>query len=212
MSHISQLGVTAAHILTPFRVSEEATNLVIAAYSEKWRGYHNASHIMQMLVLSRRFYAELTEREQQLLESMILYHDVWYKIGRPVGENERRSAAWACNDLRQGGSAFLKALREGIEATIKHSLDDVSPSNFGVVSALLDLDLWGLGQKLEYFKRTNEMIWREYEPVTTREEFKQGRAAWAQSFLDSRKKIYRTEAFADLEAQARQNLAELAAG
>lgn len=211
MSHIAQLINEVGRILTPFGVNHKARSRIVDAYSEDWRGYHNASHIMQMLVLSRRFDIKLMDDDRLRLELMILYHDVWYKVGRPKGENERKSADWAYTDLVHHGFQFTDTIREGIEATINHNLVDVSSDNILVVATLLDLDLWGLGQKPEYFKRNGEMIWQEFQPVATRAEFKAGRATWAKDFLDSRKTIYHTESFAQFEAQARRNLQELAA-
>lgn len=210
MSHNSRLSAEAVKILTPFGVGEQSIGRLLQSYSEVWRSYHNSSHIMQMLMLSRRFDIKLTNHERQLLELMILYHDAWYKIGRPAGENERRSADWACQDLHNEDIVFLQALREGIEATITHTLANIAKSNTVVVSTLLDLDLWGLGQKPEYFKRTSERIWREFQPIATREEFNKGRSAWARKFLDSRNTIYHTPLFSQFEDQAKQNLTALA--
>lgn len=202
------------NILGPFSVPEGAHGRIMKAYCEPWRAYHNAGHITQMLERSRRSDIDLTDDARQRLELMILYHDVWYKVGRTSGENEEQSAKWAINDLAEGiDDDMLRlrhAVRQGIVATATHSLENINPNYVEEIATLLDLDLWGLGQAPDAFQEDTEKVWREYQPLATREEFDAGRSAWARSFLSSRKRIYHTEPFLEREEMALYNLKQLA--
>jgi len=166
-----------------------------------------------MLELSRQSNIDLDDDTRQRLNLMILYHDAWYKIGRKTCENEKRSAAWATNDLADGLNedkiSLRRAVKQGIIATATHSLDKINPKYVNEIATLLDLDLWGLGQPPDAFQEDTEKVWREYQPIATREEFNAGRSAWARSFLESRDRIYRTEPFLHLEKIARRNLQQL---
>jgi len=202
------------NILEPYVVPTGAHGRILTAYHEPWRTYHNADHIMQMLRRSRQSDINLTDEERQRLELMILYHDIWYKVGRSAEENERRSAEWAIQDLSDGISEDMIRLRrcvsQGINATALHSLDNINPAYVEEIATLLDLDLWGLGQDPERFKEDTEKVWREYQPIATREEFDNGRSVWARNFLSSRDQIYHTEPFLPREEMARYNLQQLA--
>ena len=199
-------------ILAPFEVPTHGE--ILYAYCEPWRTYHNADHIMHMLRRSRQSDINLTDEARQRLELMILYHDVWYKLGRNAGENERRSAEWAVRDLSRSVSdntvRLKRCVSQGINATATHSLDKINPAYVEEIATLLDLDLWGLGQDPEHFKEDTEKVWREYQPIATREEFDAGRSLWARNFLTSRNKIYHTEPFLPLEEMARYNLQQVA--
>jgi predicted metal-dependent HD superfamily phosphohydrolase len=71
---------------------------------------------------------------------------------------------------------------------------------------LVDIDLSILGRSEYVFHNYECQIWREYEKVVPREQFRIGRAKVLESFL-SRPVIYNTEFFrAKYEEQARKNL------
>lgn len=201
-------------ILAPLRVPPDAAGRLLIAYSEPWRTYHNSSHIVQMLDLARSLDVDLGHEAMERLELMILYHDAWYKVGRSAGENEKKSAEWAWNDLAQDDRPetlkLRRAVKQGILATATHSLDNINPDYVNEIATLLDLDLWGLGQSPERFHDDTEKVWREFQPIASREDFDKGRSAWARLFLESRDRIYHTEPFLHLEDQAKRNLEELA--
>lgn len=197
-------------ILRHFYIGSDAIDAVCAAYAESWKAYHGERHILGMLDAAVRLPLSLEDR--YLLCLLIVYHDVWYKIAREHGQNERLSADWAIKDLVSypGNQQVLFALvRQGIEATITHSLEGVEQRFVPIVSYLLDLDLWGLGQPPVRFQLDTEAVWQEFEPRYTREEFDSGRSAWAAAFLE-RPRIYHTERFSCYEASARENLKALA--
>ncbi len=199
----------AERILAPYKTTPGAVERIVAAYNEPWRTYHNENHILQMLQLASR---ENNLEIRQRLEVLILYHDVWYKVGQPHGTNEHNSAEWAVSDFGDARDVetvrLTRMLRQGIVATATHTLDKVNPNYVEEVSLLLDLDLWGLGQSAEYFQANTEAIWLEFQPIATRKQYDEGRAAWAKSFL-KRDAIYHTEPYLGLEHKARENLAAL---
>lgn len=197
-----------AETLEPFKIPSDVSSRICEAYSEAWRTYHNASHILQMLQLSDNV------RDNGIrtrLKVLVLYHDVWYKVGQPAGKNEQMSAAWAVDDFTLNpDTAYLSEfLRQGIEATATHSLDAVNAEYKEEVSLLLDLDLWGLGQSYDQFTKDTETIWHEFQPIATREQYDSGRARWAYTFL-KRPSIYHAEEYKHLESKARENLTLLA--
>lgn len=193
--------------------SIDACEKLYSAYTEPWRTYHNKSHIVDMyttfLAVVDEIYPE-NELWKDGILLMIFYHDTWYKVGREHGLNEKKSAEWALKDC---GSylqvPYKHVLPQGIEATVTHTLDGVDPSFHREVGLLLDLDLKTLGSPLPVFQEITEVIWKEYKPVYTREEFDTGRAIWARTFLE-RPFIYHTEWFKErFESQARKNLEAL---
>lgn len=197
-------------VLAYFMVKSSAIDSVCEAYSEEWRKYHSIQHILGMLRGAEQL--SLSPDDRYRLSLLIIYHDVWYKIAREPGENERMSAEWAIRDLEpysRNHERLPALLRQGIEATITHTLDGVEQEFVEVVSYLLDLDLWSLGQPAAIFQENTEAIWREFEPRYTRAEFDRGRSAWAATFLQ-RPHIYYTPHFKHLEAPARENLMALA--
>lgn len=200
------------NILNPLQVSADAHTPIVLAYSEHWRTYHNCSHILLMLHRSRQSDVYLSDWMRQCLEVMILYHDIYYKVGGKQGTNKMMSAKWAVDDLAAAPVSLVRlreVVNQGIKATATHTLSEVNPEYREVVSLLLDLDLWGLGQSPEIFADNTEQIWREFMPIATRKQFDAGRAAWARTFL-ARPIIYHTPAFMSLEAMARHNLTQLA--
>ena len=60
-------------------------------YAQPHRGYHNAGHLDEMIVLAREHTPDLDEGEQLAL----LFHDAVYVPGVPQGDNEWLSAVLA---------------------------------------------------------------------------------------------------------------------
>ena len=57
-------------------------------YAQPHRGYHNAGHLDELIVLAREHTPDLDEAEQLAL----LFHDAVYVPGAAKGDNERLSA------------------------------------------------------------------------------------------------------------------------
>ena len=205
----------ARAIVAPFGVGDDILERVIDAYTEHWRTYHNHQHILDML--ERADELTMSDAARVELYLLIVYHDVWYKIMLEPGLNERMSACWAIEDVLGQESAgwhraqkrLARLLKQGIGATVDHTLSAVDKEFHDIVGTLIDLDLAGLGKSPESFLVDTERVWREYEPVCIRSQFDEGRRLWAKEFLN-RRKIFHTEVFAELEQQARRNLALLA--
>lgn len=200
-------------ILRPLALDQEVPIRITNAYTERWRTYHNYLHILQMLRLAETF--GLSSKILQNLNLLIVYHDIQYKVLRASGYNELSSFKWAKADIETSQildpislKRTCRMLKQGIMATVDHSLNKVNAAYVMEVSLLLDLDLWILAQDFFVFNQYNENIWGEYQPILTREEFLTGRADWAQSFL-KRPRIYLTEHFQHLEDRARHNLSGL---
>lgn len=185
---------------------------LLCAYMEIWRRYHHFYHIWYMIEAAfATFRAELTLREWRMLLSMIIYHDVVFKLGREFGWNENESALWAERDMRAAGidEAFIAGVMAGIRATATHTLNEVPTEFKHIIAMLLDLDLMGLGLIWKKFIKNTELLWQESLPHFTSEQYIAGRKKWAGTFL-ARPKIYHTEKMSFLETPARANLARLA--
>jgi predicted metal-dependent HD superfamily phosphohydrolase len=197
-------------IMHEYMIPPASTDAICNAYAERWRSYHATAHPFGMVRTALQLPLSFDDRGRLAL--LVIYHDVWYKVGYGHGVNERSSVEWCLNDLEKftGRKDFLFPLIEqGILATIDHTLSDVEKPFVEIVSYLLDLDLWGLGQSPEHFQADTEKVWLEFEPIYTRTQFNRGRSNWAAAFL-KRPRIYQTEHFAYLEKQARANLQALA--
>jgi len=207
--YTEDLFIETSRILAPYNTVPGAVERIVSAYQEPWRTYHNTHHILQMLKLANN---ELETAIRQNLELLIIYHDVWYKVGQKPGTNEENSVRWAISDFGDHRTVdtvrLTRMLRQGIRATVNHTLEGVNPHYVDEVALLIDLDLWGLGQSPDYFQEKSEAVWREFQPIFTREQFDTGRAQWAKSFL-LRERIYFNEVYLCLEDQARQNLSSL---
>lgn len=190
---------------------EERVRALVAAYSESWRTYHYFAHILNMIEGAEvRFRHKLSDIKWRMLLCMILYHDVVYKLGQEPGWNERESANYFARDLNlaQEGHVFESTVWAGIYATATHTLDGVPQQYHQLVAMLLDLDLAGLGSEWVVFSGHTEAVWGEYQTITARDKFDEGRALWATEFL-KRPMIYHTTELAWLEPHARNNLGQL---
>jgi predicted metal-dependent HD superfamily phosphohydrolase len=181
----------------------------ISKYNEPWRRYHNAGHIIKMFNLAPKMPGLLSSTEQSLLNMMIIFHDVEYKLGREAGWNEQESADYATEVLERSGElpTHILQVRIGIIATITHSLDEVPKKLQELVGFLIDTDLLaGLGTNQEEFAHNSLRIMLEHSPCYTSKEYRQGRREWAQRML-GREKIFVTERFSErYEKIARDNL------
>lgn len=199
------------HILFIFErnpLSNEQVDFILDSYSEPWRHYHNCDHILKMLDILWKTAALSDEDYINSIEIMIVYHDLLLKLGRDPGWSERMSADKAEKDLEQAGYevGFITLVFGGVHATAHHTLGTVLPQNQNTISVFLDIDiLAGLGTSWEEFDGITKQIQREYEPLYTAAEFRDGRAKWAKSFLD-RPQIFLSPQFAQHELVARENL------
>lgn len=129
------------------------------------------------------------------------WHDAIYRIG--ASDNEEASARLAVEALDELG--FDRDGRErvasAIRATATHEATGVRD-----VDLFLDLDMAVLGDDPEGYALYRDALLAEYVPAIPLASYAMGRIAL---FIDptlARERIFLTAAFADREAQARENL------
>lgn len=185
-------------------------------YRQQFRRYHGLWHP----TLMRGQLDSLDERmlhdvDQQALAWMVYGHDLIYKLAQKSGWNERTSAAVTERYARQSdlGDETSQMIIAGILATKHHLVDEQEAGHWApTIKLLIDLDLQYLGNSWEGFCEDSTLVWLEYEPVTTYEQFFKGRLHWAHRFLESRRQIYLTIWGAGFEENAQNNLARVASG
>lgn len=167
-------------------------------YSEPQRFYHNLAHVESCLAEFDSA-GQLVQRPD-LVEFSIWYHDAIYDTKAKDNEEQSAQLAYdACLDARLP-HGFATGTRDLILAT-KH---DVVPQGIDA-RLLIDVDLSILGKSAQEFDEYEQNIRREYSWVPE-DQFRQGRSAILQMFLD-RDSIYLTDFFkVKYESQARENL------
>jgi predicted metal-dependent HD superfamily phosphohydrolase len=130
-------------------------------YAQPHRGYHNASHLDELIVLAREHTPDLSEAEQLAL----LFHDSVYVPGAAKGDNERLSAmlmqatvatlARADQTLAVSSNDLARAARI-VEATTHSSPPPAEAAR------ICDLDLWRLASPWEAFQQHALGIRHEY--------------------------------------------------
>jgi predicted metal-dependent HD superfamily phosphohydrolase len=141
------------------QVADDAAADLSARYAELHRRYYDSAHVQAVLRDSAELADEvrLPATERALFAVAAAAHDVVYD-GRP-GEDERRSAAWACEWLVRAGVgephvAWVEAL---VLATLAHSapLEDLT------ALVLLDADLAILGAEPAAYDRCRRAVCEE---------------------------------------------------
>ncbi len=175
-------------------------------YAQPHRGYHNAGHLDELIVLARKHVPDLDDAEQLA----ILFHDAVYVPGAARGENERLStrlmaATVAALEREQAGIAvsagdLVRAARI-MEATT-HA--EPPPDE---AARVCDLDLWRLASPWEEFQRHSLGIRHEYLHLSGSEDaFWTARHAFYRSML-AKPRIFGTADFrARFEPAARANM------
>lgn len=187
-------------------VSTDRTLLdrLLARHREKHRRYHTAVHVAWVI----RHVDELASVEPiEHLDEMIaaaFYHDAVYEPTYPA--NERASARLARRDLASigWGADAVDRVATMIEAT-EHSATSAGGVS-GDSAVLLDADLAILGADPTGYSAYVTGVRAEYRHATD-DEWRAGRAAVLEEFLD-RPTIYSTPTARDRwETRARANLA-----
>lgn len=169
-----------------------------SAYSQPQRFYHNLAHIGNCL--SDLDSAKHLAKKPDLVELAVWYHDAAYNPG--AKDNEEKSAQLVYEvclkfELPEELAGDARAL---ILATKHNAIPERIDARI-----LVDIDLSILGKPAQEFGEYEKNIRREYSWVSE-EQFRQGRSAILQGFLD-RSSIYSTDFFRSrYEARARKNL------
>jgi predicted metal-dependent HD superfamily phosphohydrolase len=180
---------------------------LLAAYRAPERAYHTPQHLRECI---ERFEtsSDLAAKPAEV-EIALWFHDAVHDVHRR--DNERRSADWARAALAAGGAAPEVAAR--VDALVMATAHLAATTTPGGADAdlVVDIDLAILGGDAARFAEYERQIRREYAHVGDAE-FRTRRSAVLAAFL-ARDAIYRTpRLFAELETQARRNLALAIAG
>jgi predicted metal-dependent HD superfamily phosphohydrolase len=179
-------------------MTEGAWEVLVAAYTEPLRAYHNLTHIAECLAHLNA--TSLAPAECDIIELALWFHDAVYDTHRH--DNEEASAALAELHLTHAGApATLQAHVSRLILATRHNATPVEMDSRWIV----DIDLAILGTDRVRFDEYEHQIREEYYWVPA-EDFRKGRATVLRKFLE-REAIYLTPPFhARLENAARQNL------
>ncbi|ESQ90791.1 hypothetical protein ABAC460_08145 [Asticcacaulis sp. AC460] len=167
---------------------------IAAAYSEPHRYYHSLSHIAAVAAQFDSVQDGFEDPDQALLA--LFFHDIVYDPARR--DNEAVSAQRLRDALP--GIDVDRACRH-ILATQAHLPSDDPDTNL-----VLDIDMSVLGAEWPDYLAYARGVYREYVPVYGPEAYAAGRVALFLNPTLERDHIFLTSAFADRDAQAKQNL------
>jgi predicted metal-dependent HD superfamily phosphohydrolase len=179
--------------------------LLIAAYTQPNRHYHNLDHIHHLLTIIERFDRENSPQLERLQDpsSVILaawFHDFVYDP--QAVDNEVQSAKAATELLSNLNLCLdLDRIEQLILATQGHQIDPDDAD----LCMFLDADLAILGADRLRYATYMRSIRREYEWVDEAS-YRTGRSRVLASFLQRDRLYYTDLLFDELEAIARMNL------
>ena len=180
-------------------LSQTLLNMLITAYTEPQRAYHNIQHIVECLAHFQNIQSNLND--PIAVETAIWFHDVIYEP--KASDNELQSAEL----MKQLCNTFLseqqiEKVYQWIIATQKHQ-----SSYDHDLNSLLDIDLAILGSNAERFAQYQQQIQFEYAWVESGV-YQVKRKQLLQQF-EQMNPIFQTSYFNQrLEKQAKRNLAD----
>ncbi len=170
-----------------------------SAYGDPSRRYHTMTHLAEMFALLAEFQAVLTDFPVCVFA--LIYHDMVYDS--KAKDNEAQSAAMAFADLSSCGVSKQRCRR--VEALVLSTAKHL-PTGDGFDDLLfLDADLSILGARRDRYQAYMNAIRREYGWVKE-EDYRAGRSAVLQKFLDRPRIYYTDEIHARSDRAARGNL------
>ena len=175
-------------------------------YAQPHRGYHNAGHLDELIVLAREHTPDLDEAEQLAL----LFHDAVYVPGAAKGDNERLSAVLMKRPSPRSRGRMRPlpcppAIWRGLPAIIEATTHSRAPP--AEAARICDLDLWRLASPWEAFQQHALGIRHEYLHLVTDEPaFWAARHAFYESML-AKPRLFATDYFVErFEETARSNM------
>ena len=174
-------------------------NELVERHAETWRHYHTLAHVEALVVTLVQHEESLQSPAQVLMAAF--FHDAIYDPR--ATDNEAQSADLAADFLMETEieEAFVVFVRDLILVTAGHMNEVVA----GDATWFLDADLQILGATSADYDDYANAIRREYDFVP-KADYRAGRSAILQSFLDA-PQIYRTSTMREkLESRARNNL------
>ncbi|CAI3120454.1 hypothetical protein MWMV7_MWMV7_01187 [Acinetobacter calcoaceticus] len=183
-----------------FSEPQKILDILITAYSEKQRAYHNVQHIYECLILFDSIRSELNDVYAVALA--IYFHDVIYDP--QAKDNELKSAEhfeqYMAQDLIVN---TVQKIKQWILATQKHIPTDELDLQF-----FLDIDLAILAATPERFTEYEQQIQQEYSWVDP-QVYSMKRKEVLTHFYQS-DPLYQTTYFQkNFELRARQNLKQI---
>ncbi len=179
--------------------SDRVLQLLITAYNQPDRHYHNLTHIRQVLKTIARFSLQLQQPTAVYLAAW--FHDVCYDP--QATDNELQSTKIVARWLEPIGvnRESIDRISELILATRGHHIDLRDRDGW----IFLDADLAILGAEPAEYRVYQQSIRREYSWVADAD-YRSGRIRVLTSFLH-RDRLYRTDLLGnELEAIARANI------
>jgi len=186
--------------MTPY-VPDKILSSLQRLYSEPHRHYHTWAHVEDMLALSQQYRHLIIDH--RLFDVAILFHDAVYDPKRH--DNEGKSALLVQsleNVLSLGEIGWVQDL---IMATMDHKPAMISDDARSDARVLVDIDLSILGREPKVFWEYEANIRKEYAFVPV-EDYRTGRAAVLQGFLDRDSIYFNAEFQQAYEEKARTNL------
>jgi len=186
--------------IAPDSDPESIYQILVSAYEDDSRKYHNLKHIQNCLdeLSSVRQLCE----DADAVETALWFHDVVYDTD--FSDNEEKSADFAFEQLINGGAdiKFAQKVKDLILATKHNKKQTVIDFQLTV-----DIDLTSLAIPFDEFTRNTDLIGLEYGKIPP-EKFKQGRVIFLKNMLPPvRERIYFSQYFFDkYETKARENL------
>lgn len=175
-------------------------NELVERHTEAWRHYHTLAHV-EALVETLLQHEESLQSPAQVLMAAF-FHDAVYDPR--ATDNEAQSADLVTSFLMETeiDESFVTSVRDLVLATAGHMKEVAT----GDAAWFLDADLQILGANPADYDDYAAAIRREYDFVPEAD-YRAGRSAILQSFLDA-PQIYRTSTMREqLEDRARINLA-----
>lgn len=173
-------------------------------YDEPWRHYHVWAHPQAMLRHLDQAITDGVELADPIAAAgFVLWHDAIYDPQAPHGRNEALSAELCRAEMAMIAEPISVARAcTAIDATIRHLLPD---GDYLDAALLLDIDLSILGADDATFAAYDRAIRAEYAHVAEHD-YRTGRAAILQRFLD-RDRLFLTDwGFDRWESRAHANL------
>ncbi len=171
---------------------------IVSRYSEPLRAYHTLAHLQHLFAEFEQIKDKL--QQPSIIALALFYHDVIYHPQRD--DNELKSAEYAVKVLSPYLSTEqLRGVYDLIIMTADHQIKD--KTNLGA-AYLLDMDLSILGAPWPEYARYAKAVRQEYAHVT-QADYRLGRTKVLAQLL-ARPRLYLTDYYQRLEAQARDNV------
>ncbi|MBA4187114.1 MAG: hypothetical protein C0467_03765 [Planctomycetaceae bacterium] len=191
---LDRFGVAIVDAYPPF-------DALVAAYTGPDRHYHNLEHLSEVFRVASRLAVHTDDHGA--LQLAIWFHDVVYD---PLAKDNEVRSADVANELLEPlhvPTATIEKVQRLVRATA-HLLATAPPTERDA-AVLLDADLAILGASEERYRRYAADVRREYAFVPD-PEYRTGRAAVLQRFLDRPRIFLHQVLVEEGEERARKNM------